>query len=205
MTKRLKIIISAVAAIIVCILAVVTIVIVLQKDTETEHLRANGISMKLIRNSLDFYELGEDEIEREKTDSTPKDFTNPSSENIFGVTGNVQVNPGSKITAHMEISSEAGSFVYWLGIELSGGMNEFAEQLVVTVQVKDSPQKMHFSLADGLTLGSEAEPIAIVTETTSSAFSVTVEFDHDSSINDEAQNQLAVFDLVVYAVPYVGN
>lgn len=203
MTKRLKIIISVVTAVIVCAFAAVSIVLVLNKKDGIDHLITDENGFTLVRNSLNFYETDESGVERRKTDNSVTDFTDPSNDNIFGLTGSVTVSPGSKITANMEIANTSdSSFVYWLGLNLNGNENELFEQLKITVKVSDSPLQTEAVFVNGQAmLGNASQPIAKVLDGNSSEFSVTVEFKHNSSLNDGAQNQTAVFDLVVYAVP----
>lgn len=203
MTKRLKIIISVITAAIVCTFATVSIILVLNKKDGIDHLVTDEGGFTLVRNSLNFYETDESGVERRKTDNSVTDFTDPNNDNIFGLTGSVTVSPGSKITANMEIANTSDeSFVYWLGLNLDGNENELFGQLEISVKVSDSPLQTQAVFVNGQAmLGSATQPIAKVSDGNSSEFSVTVEFKHNSSLNDSAQNQAAVFDLVVYAAP----
>lgn len=204
MTKRLKIIISVVSAAITSIAAVVTSVIVLTRDDGVDHFQTDEIGLTLTRNKLTFPVLDDNGESVGVTDERTVDFTDPKDENIFGIDGSVKIFPGDKYVAEMEITNRSETeFSYWLEIKLTGELNELAKQIEVTVSPEDWPKKQA-RLDEGLTFGSERAPIARVSENNSSGFTVTVEFIQNSDLNNDAQNLLSAFDLIVYAVPYTG-
>lgn len=204
MTKRLKIIISVVSAAVTVILTVITSVIILTRDDGIDHFQTDEIGLTLTRNKLTFPVIDENGESVGVTDDRAVDFSDPKNENIFGINKSVKIFPGDKYIAEMEITNSSETeFVYWIEIKLTGDLNELAKQIAVTVSPDGWPKKQA-RLDEGLTFGSERAPIAKVSENNSSGFTVTVEFIQNSDLNNDAQNLLSAFDLIVYAVPYTG-
>lgn len=205
MTKKLTAILCSVLAIIACAAVITVTVLYLNRQSGISHLRAGGMDLTLTRESLYTRGMNEDGLLAERTDTDAADFTGASTQNIFGVTGNTVILPGCAFSAEMVVSGRSDRvepFSYWLGIELSGELNELARRLKITVTVDGGEPKSCY-LSEELLIGSESEPLAKVTDKTSSSFTVRVEFDRDISGSGDAQDEWAVFDLVVYAAKIV--
>ena len=205
MTKKQKTIVSAVAAIVLVAAVALTLILLLGGRTGgTLHLESRGLDFTLTRESLTTHDLDESGKLASLTNDKKTDFTASTKENVFGVTGNTVIVPGSRFSADLVIankSENAQPFSYWLEIRLSGEINELARQLKVTVTPEGlAPQT--FSLSEGLVLGGERNPLAIVRGKQSSSFTVKVEFPEDQLINDGAQKETVLFDLIVYAAAY---
>ena len=179
MTKKTRTIVFAVAIIAVfAVVAVGSLLIVLFERKNIQHLQSGGLDLVLTRENLISNSLDENGNLVSTTDGTQIDFTKSSDENIFGITSKTVIVPGSMFAVSMEISNNSANsqpFVYWLGIELGGELNELSKQLKVTVTVEDGEERS-FYLGEGLLLGSEQNPLAIVEDKNSSRFGVKVEF-----------------------------
>lgn len=202
MNKKLLTVLCSGFAIAVCAAVIVITALFLTGRTEGfSHLRG-GADLTLTRESLQTRGLNGQGYMEETSDSDPEDFTRANEKNIFGVTGDTVMLPGCAFTAEMTVRSDPKTpkpFAYWLGIEVKGEPNELFKRLKLTVTVDGGEPKSAF-LGDGLSIGSEREPLARITEGAESSFTVRVEFDRNVTDGGNAQNEWAVFDLVVYAV-----
>lgn len=133
-------------------------------------------------------------------DNTATDFTKPNKSNIFGLNSSSIVVPSCKYEATMEVYNDGNNaFTYWLEFNLNSVADAFAEQLKVTVSV-DGGESKQFVLSKAKTVGSQLAPIATVAANQSSCFTVSIYFDDDDYINDDAQNKSIYFDVKLCAV-----
>jgi hypothetical protein len=171
------------------------------EEIVNNHLSAGDLDITLVRTSLTSTYLTDRGYLDTVTDSQIKDFTNDTNENVFGLNGSLIV-PKSKYVAEMQISNESDvAFGYWVEIVYTGSANvDLAEQISVTVNTEESKR-----LNQGLMVGSESAPIAVLAVGEAGKFTVAVEFlDLQSSVNNMAQGDSVTFDLIVHAVQYTG-
>ena len=202
-TNRKRALLISGSVVLLCLSVIVGMTWALFSDQEvvTNHLKAGDLDVTLVRTKLTSTYLTNRGFLDTITDETDKDFTNGTSENVFALDGAVIV-PQSKYIAEMQVANQSDvAFGYWVEIVYTGSANvELAEQISVTVNTAEAKL-----LNQGLTVGSESEPIAVLGVGDASDFTVTVEFlDLDSAINNQAQGDNVTFDLVVHAVQYTG-
>ena len=207
-TNRSRAMIVSSSIILICLTVLVGMTVALFTDQEVvgNHLRAGDLNITLERTKLtSTYLTNLGELDTIVNDEV-KDFTRNVKDNVFDLNGAVIV-PQSKYTAEMRItngSERAPSdvdFAYWIEIVYNGESDvPLAEQINVTVNTEASKR-----LNEGLTVGSESDPIGVLAVGESADFTVTIEFlDLDIAVNNEAQGNDLKFDLVVHAVQYTG-
>ena len=130
----------------------------------------------------------------EFTNETQIDFSNPTDENLFGISKNETVVPGCKYEATMTLSNE-GDFAldYWMEVRMTSGFDTaLAEQLKVTLTVNG----VDYTTSVGNPLGDMRAPIGQIAKGERITFTISVEFiEHEN--NNAAQGQTVVFDLYV--------
>jgi len=91
--KKTKVIIISCITILVCLSLIIvgTYALFSQTVNIENHLQAGTLKVKLERTDLIWVELNVDGYLEENQDSTVKDFTSPTSENIFGIEDGVLV------------------------------------------------------------------------------------------------------------------
>ena len=128
------------------------------------------------------------------TDNSTIDFSNATSENLFGIREGEAVVPGCKYEATMTLSND-GDFTldYWMEVRMTSGFNTaLAEQLKVTLTVNG----MNYSTTVGNPMGGERAPIGQIKKGETITFTISVEFiEHEN--NNAAQGQTVTFDLYV--------
>ena len=215
MNNKKRSILMSVSLILICVSIIASTTWALFTDTQevNNHLKAGDMDITLTRTGLTKTTLNDRGylVTLEK-DTTPKDFSEATSENIFDLakTDDVVTElivPGSKFVAEMEIKNQSDvAFGYWIEIVCKDQTKgaDLAKQLKVTVRT--SADQSDF-VGKGLIVRGEnngyIEELAIGMTGT---FTVTVEF-LDSAIeeNQIENNNLAkgnelAFDLVVHAV-----
>ena len=202
-TNRKRALLVSGAVVLLCLTTIIGMTFALFTDDEVvrNHLKAGDLDITLVRTKLTSTYLTNRGLLSTFTDSEEKDFTNDTDENVFSLDGAVVV-PQSKYIAEMKVINNSDvAFAYWIEIVYTGDDGvELSDQLSITVDAEESKL-----LSEGLTVGSEEEPIAVLAVGDSGDFSVTVEFlDLPSAVNDAAQGDDVTFDLVVHAVQYTG-
>ena len=208
-----KVVLASSLIIIVCAFVIVGMTFALFTDsvTVTNHLKAGSLDISLVRTNLEYSIINNDGELEAVTDDTEVDFTEFTTENVFGIdNSDVVIVPGSYFDAEMEIrNSGTIAFTYSVEMKLSGVSNDLAEQLRVTVTHSDGTvtTKMLSELTEGL-------PVAVGTSKitdTKQSFNIKVEFVDDvvensglgegeeAMDNSLAQSQTAAFDIVVVA------
>lgn len=199
-TKATRKILLACMIIVVCIALMVagTYALFTANYGVTNHLAAGNLSATLVRDNLETVTINESGNLTKTTDAADKDFSAPTSENLFGIENGAKIAPACSFTADMVLTNTGTvAFSYWIEVKLTGDSNKLAEQLKVTLKT-DKGQTEKF-LSEGLTVGSETEGIGIVVAKGSANFSVTVTF-ADLTANNDAQDQTVEFDFVVHAI-----
>jgi len=128
------------------------------------------------------------------TDDTPVDFTNATSENLFGIQEGEVVVPGCLFEATMSLSNDGNlTLDYWMEIRMTSG---FDTQLAEQLQVKLTVNGKDYSTIVGQPLGGERAPIGTLAKGETVSFTVSVEFIEHAN-NNAAQGQSISFDLYV--------
>ena len=203
MDKRVRAILSSSAIILLCLIVIIgtTMALFTDKETVINHLRAGDLDVTLLRTKLISTYIDNDGYLAQYTNDVVKDFSNETSENIFALDGAVIV-PQSKYIAEMKVVNNSDvAFAYWVEIVYTGEAGvELADQLEVVIDTEDGK-----TLSEGLKVGSQDNPMAVLGVGDSHSFTASVEFlDLASAINNAAQGDSVTFDLIVYAVQYTG-
>jgi hypothetical protein len=173
------------------------------------HLEAGTLSTKLERTHLVTKTLGPTGQLVESTVTDPVDFTDNTTDNVFGLSSDAKIVPTSEFSATMKISNaDAVAFDYWIEVSLAekdanGNTIDYTkmfldDQIEVTVYVNDE-HKITQRLTSGFALGGETDPIGTLKVGENQTFTVTVKF-VDEDNNNDAQGEVLDFDLCVYAV-----
>lgn len=206
--KRLKGLVLAMVAVMLCMTTMVAGTFALFTDSAkiTNHLQSGALDVSLSRVEATRTILNEEGYLEEKKVGGG-DFSNANSENLFGLTSDEKIVPGSVLTADMRIANDSDvAFGYYIQFILSTDSQKIsadtlAEQLKITI-IGD--EEVSAKLSDGLTLGSEDDFVAVVGVGESKEFTVKVEFVNDaidtSVDNNDAMSQNVYVDFVVMAV-----
>lgn len=201
-TSKMRVLIVSGIIVLLCMTIIVGMSFALFTDTKKvrNHLQAGDLEVTMTRTSLEYSVLDENGLLKVINVEDDLDFTNPSNENVFGVDSeNIRIVPGTYFKADMLIKNDGNvAFDYEVGIKLIGSSNALADQLEVIVTNHNgvTTTKRLSEMINGVTVktgnmlkGAEAQ-----------AFTVEVKFIDDTSVNNDAQTQIAEFDLVVNAV-----
>ena len=197
------------SVIMLCMTIIVGMTWALFTDTQkvTTHLQAGDLSITLKRTELTKTTLNNDgKLVTSAPDTTTKNFSNPTDENVFGIVNGEKIVPGTKYVAKMQIENNSDvAFGYWIEIVCTDKTNgaDLAKQLKVTVNTGSDASA---SVNDGLTVGSSSNYVGELIIGATAEFTVTVEFldsfvaENNIDHNDLAQGESLSFDLVVHAV-----
>lgn len=201
-TNRMRVLVVSGAIILLCMAIIAGMTVALFTDSKRvqNHLRAGDLEVTLTRTYLEYSVLDDTGKLTVIKNEQPVNFTAATGENVFGVdTKNIRIVPGSYFKARMQVTNVGNvAFTYDVGIQLSDKANALAQQLEVTVTRADGTSvKARLSeMANGYTIAAGE----LLRGEGSQEFTVEVRFIDDSSVNNAAQTQLAVFDLYVSAV-----
>lgn len=220
-----RMLIVSCATILACMSVVAGMTWALFTDTQivTNHLVAGDLVIKLSRTELTKTTL-DTTTGYLKTEAVPNaalDFTDPSDANVFGLSQDEKMVPGTKYVATMEVSADAEdndvAFEYWVRIDCKDN-NALAQQLKVTVYSDlnedgtidmETEKKLDGILVEDLGNPDVPDVIGLVSKGNPSTFIVEIEFVNLgytyengilSSTNNDAKGQDVDFDLIVYAV-----
>lgn len=169
---------------------------------------------KLTQNLLtDKGYVQEEVVEDEARGDDPEDFTNPTTENVFGLDDTIKFVPTCWALADMRITNNSDvAFGYWLTIVFDDVDDlNLADQLKVTITTENGKSISKY-LSEGLVLGGETDFIDVAEVGEKQTFTVKVEFvddrifdedDTDKFVNNSAMNQEVKFDLVLNAIQVV--
>ena len=143
-TNRKRALIVSAAIILLCMTIIVGMTFALFTDTRrvTNHLKAGDLQITLKRIELTKTTLDDSGyLVTLPTDTNVKEFTDPTDENVFGLTmenGAVteKIVPGSKFVATMQIENNSDvAFKYWARIDCKDEdvSKKLAEQLIIIV------------------------------------------------------------------------
>ena len=208
-TNRNRVLIVSVSVILLCMTVIIGMTWALFTDTQkvTNHLQAGDLSITLKRTELTKTTLNaQGKLVTSDPDTTTKNFSNPTDENVFGIVEGEKIVPGTKYQASMQVENHSDvAFGYWIEIVCTDKTNgaDLAKQLKVTVNTGADASA---SVNDGLTVGSSSNYVGELIIGATAEFTVTVEFldslvaENNIDHNDLAQGENLSFDLVVHAV-----
>jgi len=208
-TNRKRALLVSASVILLCMTIIVGMTWALFTDTQkvTNHLQAGDLSITLKRTELTKTTLNaQGKLVTSAPDTTTKNFSNPTDENVFGIVEGEKIVPGTKYVAKMQIENNSDvAFGYWIEIVCTDKTNgaDLAKQLKVTVNTGSDASA---SVNDGLTVGSSSNYVGELIIGATAEFTVTVEFldsfvaENNIDHNDLAQGESLSFDLVVHAV-----
>lgn len=208
-TNRKRALLVSASVILLCMTIIVGMTWALFTDTQkvTNHLQAGDLSITLKRTELTKTTLNaQGKLVTSAPDTTTKNFSNPTDENVFGIVEGEKIVPGTKYVAKMQIENHSDvAFGYWIEIVCTDKTNgaDLAKQLKVTVNTGSDASA---SVNDGLTVGSSSNYVGELIIGATADFTVTVEFldsfvaENNIDHNDLAQGESLSFDLVVHAV-----
>ena len=208
-TNRKRALLVSASVILLCMTIIVGMTWALFTDTQkvNNHLQAGDLSITLKRTELTKTTLNaQGKLVTSAPDTTTKNFSNPTDENVFGIVEGEKIVPGTKYQASMQIENHSDvAFGYWIEIVCTDKTNgaDLAKQLKVTVNTGSDASA---SVNDGLTVGSSSNYVGELIIGATAEFTVTVEFldsfvaENNIDHNDLAQGESLSFDLVVHAV-----
>ena len=208
-TNRKRALLVSASVILLCMTIIVGMTWALFTDTQkvTNHLQAGDLSITLKRTELTKTTLNaQGKLVTSAPDTTTKNFSNPTDENVFGIVEGEKIVPGTKYVAKMQVENHSDvAFGYWIEIVCTDKTNgaDLAKQLKVTVNTGSDASA---SVNDGLTVGSSSNYVGELIIGATAEFTVTVEFldsfvaENNIDHNDLAQGESLSFDLVVHAV-----
>ena len=208
-TNRKRALLVSASVILLCMTIIVGMTWALFTDTQkvNNHLQAGDLSIMLKRTELTKTTLNaQGKLVTSAPDTTTKNFSNPTDENVFGIVEGEKIVPGTKYVAKMQIENHSDvAFGYWIEIVCKDKTNgaDLAKQLKVTVNTGSDASA---SVSDGLTVGSSSNYVGELIIGATAEFTVTVEFldsfvaENNIDHNDLAQGENLSFDLVVHAV-----
>lgn len=205
MSKQLKAITLSCVTVMVCLalLVVGTYALFSYQATITNHLQAGELKMELVRTKLVSNTLGTDGLPTESTNNVEKDFTTPSTANLFDLDASKdKIAPGCSFTADLLLKNKGDVAVNWyLEIVLHSDNDEaLAGQLELTITINDKETSCMLSDLSDLQVGSVNSPLGQIVLNAEQAFTVKVEFVNLTTGNNAAMNQNVSFDLVVHAI-----
>lgn len=206
MTKKKRSVLLSVMTLALCLALIASGTYALFSDEVrlTNHLQAGTLDITLTRNSLTTKSVDTTTgfLTDPITTTEPVDFSNPTNRNIFDITADTLIVPGSYYSAEMQISNHSDvAFGYWLEIVFDGTVDlTLAEQIKITVTTSDGAKSISTTLdkSKGL-IGEEASPIEVLAKSGSALFTISVEFS-DLGNNNDAKNKTFEFDVIVHAV-----
>jgi predicted ribosomally synthesized peptide with SipW-like signal peptide len=160
MAKRIRILMTAVATILICVALIAVGSYALFSDTTrvTNHLQAGDLDIKLWRIDLAGKGLDDDGFMTDVKDTLDKDFTSTTTDNIFNLDNTKYVVPTSKYVAEMMISRSASTNVaigYWLdfvipNVDTSKPANAaLLSQLKITIEIQEIGETGYTKVVDG--------------------------------------------------------
>ena len=171
--------------------------------TLTTHLQAGTLDITLTRTHLTTVLLdGETGLLVKTQDESDVDFSDPSEQNVFGISDETRLVPGCSYAAELQITNNADvAFGYWLEIVIDDAKGlDLADQLSVTVITANGKAESPLNACLGL-IGTQTQPIGVLAKTESETFTVCVAFlDLGGEQNNAAKSQNLHFDVVVHAV-----
>lgn len=165
------------------------------------HLSAGSLAATLVRQKLTTVNIDADGVLQCTVDETDKNFTADTQDNIFGLTDDTFVAPGSSFTAEMNIKNDGNvAFYYYVEVIFNSIVSDqtFASMLKITAESEKNVKQEAF-IKDGLTLGEENSGLGTVEAGDAETFTVKLEFLDDTQ-NNKVEGKFVLFDLRIHAV-----
>ena len=221
-TNRKRALLVSASVILLCMTVIVGMTWALFTDTVgvQNHLQAGDLNITLERINLETYSLNNDGYLATTSNNAIVNFSNSTTQNVFGLTSGSKIVPRSYYIATMQISNNTAkkpenaqpsdvAYDYWLEVKLStSGLTaeqlealKLDEQLRITVWSgtdTNATPVVSKLLSEGLTVGSSQVPIGTLSRGGSNFFTVKMEF-VDNASNNLAKTQSLTFDLIVHA------
>ena len=205
MTKKRRSVLMSAVTFMLCLALVAggTYALFSDQVTLTTHLKAGELDITLERTNLVTKALDNstgflvDIIDEEDVD-----FSKPTIRNVFDLEETDKIVPGCSYDATMKITNNTDvAFAYWIEI-IDRNYEDIilGDQLVVTIKA-DGYEKT-VKVSEGMLVGNQSEPVAILAKGEYDNFNVVLKF-LDLANNNAAQNQSLNFDIVVHAVQVV--
>ena len=208
--QRTLLVSSSIILLCMTIIAGMTWALFTDTQTVSNHLQAGDIKITLKRTELTKTTLdAQGKLVTSAPDTDPLTFSNPTTENVFGILENEKIVPGTKYVAKMQLENHSDvAFGYWIEIvctDKTAG-EDLAKQLKVTVNTGTDAES---PVNDGLKIGSDKNFVDVLEVEENGTFTVAVEFVDEgysfvdgvlTSKNDAAKTENLTFDLVVYAI-----
>jgi predicted ribosomally synthesized peptide with SipW-like signal peptide len=231
-TNRMRSLLISGAVVILALAVVAGMTWALFTDTITiqHHLKAGDLDITLERTKLvTTYLDNSDGFLKPHTNTNLVNFSKPGQtgygENVFDITGDTLVVPGSKYVADMKITNNSDvAFLYWVEVvykivDADGNVienptkdinEELGKQIEVKIDTETKPDKIA-ELKTSPFVGSEEDPIGILEKKDAAEnnhytekFTVSIEFVDDYVYtqyeNNDAMDLQVKFDIVVHAV-----
>lgn len=219
--KKLSLIISIIALAVSLVMVVgVTFALFSDKVILKNHLQVGKFDAQLVRTNFTYTRLDENGRIVTETIDEKKDFTEATTEGIFGeAIENLKIVPGTYFEASLELTNEGEvAFDYYVTLDLIAGydseMNEsvsnaLAEQMLVTVTyadgttstcyLSDCKEGNSFDILNGIAFDVTNGKNMTASSGAVDAFKIKVEF-LDLDTNNLAKGQSVEFDITVRAV-----
>ena len=212
-TKRALLVSSAIILLCMTIIVGATYSLFTDRFSVGNHLVAGELEISLQRTRLAYMSLDDAGYLSETVNNTVHDFTDRTSNNIFGLdAGNIRIAPGSYFEADLRVINDNAenanyysnvAFTYDVTFVLLEGNPYLANQMQVTVIDHLGNEKT--MRLDEAVNGHVFEAGTLEAGEIGQNFTVRVEFLDDVNYPDEFDNDLAkggelIFDLVVSAV-----
>ena len=224
MMNRKRVLLMSASMILLCMCVIVGATYALFTDTETvaNHLQAGNLDVKFERTYLEYTVLNDEGMMIVKTVEDDADFTetNLSTANIFGITDDSKIVPGSYVKAELKVSHDRDvddipdsnvAFDYKVFIKLDkNSYNDLADQLYVTVTNNETDEVVvnNVKLNDKMFNAEDPGYVCIfsgddVKLSESDTFTVMIVFENVTNdkgeTNNKAENQTVYFDLIIEA------
>lgn len=206
MGKRRRALLLASMSIMFCVAVLVagTFALFSDRATITNHLEAGTLKVKLVRTKLECNRLDTDGIAKAvAADTTEKDFTSASTDNVFGMSGSELIAPSSSYKATMYIANNGGTvaFDYKVKIVIGASDSQLAEQIKVIVNGDTENAKYLSDYVAGNDYVVKSGLVKTDGSLNGEEFSVKLVFENRSD-NNAAQAKQARFDMIVEATQH---
>lgn len=203
--KRVLILSCSIILLCVCIIAGMSYALFTDSVSVGNHLYAGNLKVTLTRTNLEYSVLNANGKLEVTTVEDDLNLTESTEDNVFGIDStDIRIVPGSYFDAELEIANAGNTaFNYSIGIKMLGESTDLADQLKVIVTHPDgtTTEKRLSELTSGLSVAVGEMKV----NDSHQSFGVRVEFIDNTDINNAAQNDSAVFDLIVTATQATEN
>ncbi len=215
MTKAKRILLISCSVILLCmsIISGMTYALFTEEINVKNHLQAGNLDVTLTRTNLTYAMLDTEGYLTETTNEDDLSLTTSTDENVFGLTDDAVIVPGSFFDAELTLTND-GNVAFEYGVKLvilsTDVDKDLADQIVVTIKgtdgavVVDKKPISEMTSKDAILVGKMGRNAAGATAE-KHVFNVKVEFLDDvtnnlAKPNNDVMKQSVAFDLIVEAV-----